>query len=137
MLVDPNFKPPQIAEILPANRRWSHDKITLMSLGRKKERVRITFSKNIILGLVEYYDATWMDAVFWKDQDLRLNYIRLQIAPFYKLRMPGAFIRVHPRHITDEGPGVTLHRRNQNFFIQLAGRKLGFRLVQHEFRDVR
>ena len=108
-----------------------HDKITLMAVRgnkRRKNVIRLTFSRNIIDGLLEYYDRMWHEQPFWKKHEYRYDFLRFQVAPFHKLRMGGALVRIHPgRFVHNEGPGIKVHRRGRKFFFQIVGRKMGFR----------
>lgn len=111
-----------------------HDKITLMSLktgstSKKRTTVRITFSKNIIDGLLEYYDRTWHEAPFWRKHEYRYDYLYFQMAPFHRMLMPGALVRVHPRLLgKDGGKPIKVHRLGPyRFFVQMVGKKLGFK----------
>lgn len=134
-----DFAPPVSATPTPPAKRTrgrppTHDKITLMAIKtkgtKKRTTIRITFSRNIIDGLLEYYDRMWHEQPFWKKHEYRYDYLRFQLAPFHKMLTPGALVRIHPRLLGTDfaGRGTKVHRAGPNrFFIQIVGRKLGFR----------
>jgi hypothetical protein len=127
-----DFAPPVSSVPATLGRRETVDKITLMAVKNqhngKRGTIRLTFSRNIIDGLLEYYDRTWHEAPFWKKHEYRYDYLFFQMAPFHKLLMPGALVRIHPRLLGAEGGrAIKVHRRGQRFFVQIVGRKLGFR----------
>jgi len=108
------------------------DKITLMSVkGHKNRRnvIRLTFSRNIIDGLLEYYDRMWHEGPFWIEHEYRYDHLRFQVAPFHRLMMGGAFVRIHPTPFArpEEGEGIKVHRKGNRFFFQITGKKMGFR----------
>jgi len=132
-----DFAPPDSAtnpRPLPPKRGRpeTHDKITLMAVRgnkRRKNVIRLTFSRNIIDGLLEYYDRMWHEGPFWKKHEYRYDFLRFQVAPFHKLMMGGAFVRIHPTPFAkaEDGKGIKVHRKGNKFFFQIVGRKMGFR----------
>lgn len=133
-----DYAPPSSATnpIMPAKRTRGrpevHDRIQLLCIKGNKGRrnvIRIVFSRNIIDGLLEYYDRMWHEGPFWIKHEYRYDFLRFQVAPFHKLLMPGALIRIHPRLLGEDfaGRGTKVHRTGNRFFIQIVGRKLGFR----------
>lgn len=108
------------------------DKVTLTPIRGHKNRkntVRLTFSRNIVDGLLEYYDRVWHEGPFWRKHEYRYDYdLRFQIAPFHRLRMAGCLVRIHPHLLGPEaGRGTKVYHTGNRFYVQMVGHKLGFR----------
>ena len=110
-------------------REWPRAKesIRIMSMGAKKSVVRLTFSSDLAHELIAMYDKIWFGQLqFARRPKERYKYLRLQFAAFYRLNMPGCFVRLTPP-VKDQPRGTKMVQRGQRFAVQISARKLGLR----------
>lgn len=103
-------------------------RISTHAVGIKFWYAHITFGRAVVDELLAMHDRVWFGHLLWPKHRYaeRYNHLRVQVAPFHRLNMPGLFVRIRPPPAN--GPrGYKLHRARQQFVLTISLRTIGLR----------